>query len=65
MRAYLEHAEKQASGWVVAERVARIREGFDWVMKETGFTAADLDLGNRSDASPSICKPHSYEYLSE
>ena len=43
MRGYLEQAEKQASGWVVAERVARIREGFDWVMKETGFTVADLD----------------------
>jgi hypothetical protein len=43
MRRSLEEAERQASGWVVSERVARIREGFDWVLKESGFTAADLD----------------------
>jgi len=43
MRGYLEQAEKQASGWVVTERVARIRDGFDWVMKESAFTVADLD----------------------
>jgi len=43
MRGHLQEAEKLAQGWVVTERVARLREGFDWVLKETGFTNADLD----------------------
>ena len=43
MRGYLEQAEKAATSWVVVQRVARIREGFDWVLKENCFTAADLD----------------------
>jgi hypothetical protein len=43
MRGHLEQAEKAATSWVVAQRVARIREGFDWVLKENCFTAADLD----------------------
>jgi hypothetical protein len=43
MRGYLEQAEKAATSWVVVQRVARIREGFDWVLKENCLTAADLD----------------------
>jgi len=52
MRGYLEQAEKLARDWVVAERVARIWEGFDWVMKETGFTVADLDNPSGFPAVP-------------
>ena len=43
MRGHLQAAEQRATSWVVSERVARIREGFDWVLKESGFTPADLD----------------------
>ena len=43
MRGHLQEAERRATSWIVRERVARIREGFDSVLKETGFTPADLD----------------------
>jgi hypothetical protein len=52
MRHSLEQAEQQAGSWVVAERVARIREGFDWVMKESAFTVADLDNPSSFPAVP-------------
>jgi hypothetical protein len=43
MRGQLEQAEKAAASWIVVQRVARIREGFDWRLKSSGFTVADLD----------------------
>ena len=43
MRGHLEQAEKAATSWLVAQRVARMREGFEWVLKESCFTATDLD----------------------
>jgi len=42
LRRHLEKAEGLVRGWVVAQRVARIREGFQWVLKENGLTADDL-----------------------
>ena len=52
MRAYLQVAEKHASSWIVADRVARIREGFDWVMTESAYTPADLDDPSAFESVP-------------
>ena len=57
MRQYLEEAKKAAAGWVVAQRVARIREGFDWVLKESCLTAADLESPSRFPRIPADGKP--------
>ncbi len=57
MRNHLEAAEKQATNWIVSERVARIREGFDWVLKESGFTNADLDNPSVFPAVPADGTP--------
>jgi hypothetical protein len=57
MRKHLEQAEKAASSWVVAQRVARMREGFEWVLKESCLTAADLDDPSRFPEIPLDGKP--------
>jgi hypothetical protein len=61
MRRQLEQAEKAAAGWVVAQRVARIREGFEWVLKESCFTAADLDSPPQFQRIPADGKPITIE----
>jgi hypothetical protein len=43
MRRHLASAEAAAASWVVKERVARMRQGFEWTLKELGLTAAQLD----------------------
>ena len=56
-RQHLEQAEKAAASWVVAQRVARIREGFEWVLKESCLTAADLISLPRFPRIPANGKP--------
>ena len=57
MRGHLLEAEKKATTWVVSERVARIREGFDWVVNESGFTPADLITPPDFDTAPADGAP--------
>jgi len=42
MKKDLEAAEQRAKSWVVKERVARMREGFDWVIAESGLKGVEL-----------------------
>jgi hypothetical protein len=70
MRSHLEAAEKAAAGWVVAQRVARIREGFEWVLKESGFTVADLETPPpfpriAADGKPAIVQRSSFRLRKE
>ena len=65
MRRHLEEGEKAAAGWVVAQRVARIREGFEWVLKESCLTAADLESPLRfpriaADGKPATIDPPAF-----
>jgi len=57
LRRHLEQAEKASAAWVVAQRVARIREGFEWVLKESCLTAADLESPARFPRIPADGKP--------
>jgi hypothetical protein len=43
MRTALETAEGSATNWVVKERVARIREGFAWVILQRELVGVNLD----------------------
>ena len=42
MKSHLEAAELAAQSWVVRERVAKIREGFDYVIARRGLQGVDL-----------------------
>lgn len=42
MKKNLETAEQSAKSWVVKQRVATAREGFDWVIAESGLHGVDL-----------------------
>ncbi len=42
MSGHLEKAEAKATGWVTKQRVAAMREGFDWLVKSTGVGAERL-----------------------
>ena len=43
MKKHLEEADQRARSWVVKQRVATAREGFEWVIQESGLKGVDLD----------------------
>jgi hypothetical protein len=47
MRKHLEAAERSAKSWAIRERVARLREGFDWVIEARGLKGVDLNDTSR------------------
>jgi hypothetical protein len=42
MQGSLEQAESVATNWIVKDRVARMREGFNWVLSQRGLTGVNL-----------------------
>jgi hypothetical protein len=42
MKKHLEAAERGAKNWVIRQRVAKAREGFDWVVEKSGLRGTDL-----------------------
>ncbi|MBF0593360.1 MAG: DUF4838 domain-containing protein [Candidatus Omnitrophica bacterium] len=42
MESFLESAENLAQSWMVKERVARMRESFNWVLAQKGLTVSSL-----------------------
>ena len=61
MQQHLQRAESLATYWVTRERVAFIRQGFDWILERRGLTYADLatlaDFPRVSPGSPVSIDP--------